>query len=40
MSEQAEKLAVVRAACESCQRCALGATRTNLVLAQDRPMPV
>ena len=31
MSEQAEKLAAVRAACESCQRCALGATRTNLV---------
>ena len=37
MSEQAEKLAVVRAACESCQRCALGATRTNLVFGTGSP---
>lgn len=37
MSEQAEKLAAVRAACESCQRCALGATRTNLVFGTGSP---
>lgn len=37
MSEQAEKLAAVRAACESCHRCALGATRTNLVFGTGSP---
>ena len=37
MSEQAEKLAAVRAACESCQRCALGTTRTNLVFGTGSP---
>jgi DNA polymerase len=37
MSDHAEKLAGVRAACESCQRCALGATRTNLVFGTGSP---
>lgn len=37
MSENAEKLAAVRSACESCQRCALGATRTNLVFGTGSP---
>ena len=37
MSDHAEKLAAVRAACESCQRCALGKTRTNLVFGTGSP---
>ena len=37
MSEHAEKLAAIRAACESCQRCALGSTRTNLVFGTGSP---
>ena len=37
MSDHAEKLAGVRAACESCQRCALGAARTNLVFGTGSP---
>ena len=37
MSENAEKLAAVRAACESCQRCSLGTTRTNLVFGTGSP---
>jgi len=37
MSENAEKLAVVRDACASCQRCALGKTRTNLVFGTGSP---
>lgn len=37
MSENAEKLTALRAACESCQRCALGKTRTNLVYGTGSP---
>lgn len=37
MSENAEKLAAVRSACESCQRCSLGTTRTNLVFGTGSP---
>ncbi len=37
MSEHAEKLAAVRAACESCQQCVLGKTRTNLVFGTGSP---
>ena len=37
MSEHAEKLAALCTACESCQRCALGATRTNLVFGTGSP---
>ena len=37
MSENAEKLAALREACLSCQACALGATRTNLVFGIGSP---
>ncbi len=37
MSENAEKLAAHRAACETCQGCALGKTRTNLVFGTGSP---
>ena len=37
MSENAEKLSSLRAACETCQRCTLGATRTNLVFGTGSP---
>ncbi len=37
MSENAEKLSQLRTACEGCQRCALGRTRTNLVFGTGSP---
>lgn len=37
MSDHAERLAALRTECESCQRCALGTTRTNLVFGTGSP---
>ena len=37
MSDHAEKLSALREACMSCQACALGKTRTNLVFGTGSP---